>query len=67
VIPSDQATFDKMKALSERNIANGDWGDEVTVYGFPGEDVPMSPEEREAKRAVSQTLVKQGDTKLSKK
>lgn len=42
MIPSDQAGLDKSKELAERNIANGDWGDEVTP---PGGSEPITPEE----------------------
>jgi hypothetical protein len=37
MIPNDPNIIEKMKALAERNIANGDWGDEVTIFGLPGE------------------------------
>jgi len=50
MIPSDPNTIKKMEELAKRNIANGDWGDEVTIPGLPGETMPISPEEREAKK-----------------
>jgi hypothetical protein len=58
-IPSDPKAIEKLKALAERNIANGDWGNEITVPGFPGEVIPKSPAEREVERL--------GSTKLPKK
>ena len=62
MIPNDSDTLKKMQELSARNIANGDWGDEVT---FPGEVMPRSPEE--AKNAVSHILSEMGDQKLPKR
>jgi hypothetical protein len=59
MIPNNQDTLDEMKKLAERNITNGDWGDEVTVVGLPGETMPVSPAERMIK------LV--GNTKLPPK
>jgi hypothetical protein len=67
MIPTDPDNLKKMKELAERNIANGDWGDEITIYGLPGEIVPMSPEERESKNAVSDILSKRGNQKIPKK
>jgi hypothetical protein len=68
MIPGNQADIDKLKKLAERNIANGDWGDETTQLGVPGETViPQTPEERDAKRKVSDVLAKRGSKKVFKK
>lgn len=68
MIPNNQADIDKLKKLAERNIANGDWGDETTTLGLPGETViPMTPEERKAKGVASRVLSKGGSRKLPKK
>ena len=56
MISTDSKVLEQMKALAERNIANGDWGDEVTIYGLPGELVPMSPAERIIKLAGNKKL-----------
>jgi hypothetical protein len=64
MIPSNPKDFEKLRELAARNIANGDWGDETT---FPGETVPVSPEERNAKGAVSDILNKSGSQKLPKR
>ena len=56
MIPTDPKIIEKMKALAERNIANGDWGDEVTIPGLPGETMPISPEERIIKLAGNKKL-----------
>jgi hypothetical protein len=56
MISTDPKTLEKMKALAERNIANGDWGDEVTIFGLPGETMPISPEERIIKMAGNKKL-----------
>jgi hypothetical protein len=54
MIPSDPKEIEKLKKLAARNIANGDWGDEVNVPGLPGDTaVPVSPGERTAKQIVS--------------
>jgi hypothetical protein len=64
MIPNNPEAIKKLKELADRNIANGDWGDEITVPGLPGETViPMTPEERIAKRFV----VKHGGLRLPKK
>jgi hypothetical protein len=55
-IPSDPKDIEKLEALAARNIANGDWGDEVSIPGIPGGDMPMTPEKRESQRVVSQIL-----------
>jgi hypothetical protein len=68
VIPNNPEDIEKLKALAKRNDANGDWGDETTVLGVPGETVvPMTSDERAAKRKVSGILAKQGSKKLPKK
>jgi hypothetical protein len=68
VIPTKQEDIDKMKELAERNIANGDWGDETTTLGLPGETVvPQTPKERDAKRKVADVLAKRGSKRLPKK
>jgi hypothetical protein len=64
MIPSDPNTLKKLKELAARNIANGDWGNEIT---FPGEEIPLSPEERESKNTVSDILSKSGPRRLPKK
>lgn len=60
MIPSDPKQIEKLQALAERNIAKGDWGDEVTIPGVPGGDIPMTPKERGAKQTVSKILSKGG-------
>lgn len=57
MIPTDPETLKKLEALAERNIANGDWGDEVTL---PGETMPRVPEEHAAKAVVSRVLAHYG-------
>ena len=54
----------KLKELAARNIANGDWGDEIT---FPGETVPVAPAERAAKNTSSHILSNLGDQPLPKR
>lgn len=67
-IPTNPEDIKKLEKLAERNIANGDWGDETKVLGAPGETVvPMTPEEREAKQRVSGILSKRGGGRLPKK
>ena len=61
MIPSNPDALNKMKELAERNIANGDWGDETTIPGLPGGTTPMTPEERVAKNTVSRILSKNGN------
>jgi hypothetical protein len=63
-IPRDPNEIEKLKELAARNIANGDWGDEVT---FPGETVPLSPEERVAKKTASHILSNLGERRLPKR
>lgn len=58
-IVTDPKAIEKLQALAKRNIANGDWGDEITIPGLPGELIPKSPVEREIERL--------GRTKLPKK
>jgi hypothetical protein len=58
MIPTDPNTLDKMKELAERNMAKGDWGDEVTIPGLPEGTIPMSPGERNIKTTVSQIFSK---------
>lgn len=68
MIPSDPKEIEKLKALAERNIANGGWGDEVNIPGVPGEtSVPLSPGEDQGKAAVTQTLSKTGSKRLPRK
>lgn len=68
MIPNDPKAIKKLKELADRNIANGDWGDETKVPGLPGETVvPVTSEEREAKRTVSGILSKRGDLRFPKK
>lgn len=62
-ISTNPDDLNKMKALAERNIANGDWGDETI---FPGETVAITQEEREAKSKVAHILTKVGMRKLPK-
>lgn len=50
MIPGDPEALKKMQELADRNIANGDWGDEVTIQGL--DDGPLPPEEQEAKAAL---------------
>lgn len=64
MIPNNPDKIKKLEELAERNIANGDWGDEVT---FPGEDMPLSPEERNAKVTVSHILSKTGNRRFPKR
>lgn len=63
MIPSDPKEIDKLKALAERNIANGDWGDETTIPGIPGGETPRTPEEQAARSLVT----KDGARKLPRK
>jgi hypothetical protein len=58
MIPTDPDALKKMQELAERNIANGDWGDEITMPGLPGGTVPMPPEERTVKNTIAQILTK---------
>lgn len=67
MIPSDPDLLKKMQELAERNIANGDWGEEGTIPGFPGGTEPMTPDERAAKGTVSRILSKLGRRKAPKK
>lgn len=67
MIPGDEESIAKLKALAERNIANGDWGDEITIPGIPGGETPMTPEERESKGLVSRIISKRGGSQLPKK
>lgn len=60
MIPTDPETIKKMEELANRNIANGDWGDEVTL---PGETMPRSPEER----TIAQVLSEKGGRRLRKR
>lgn len=60
MIPSDEETLKKMQELADRNIARGDWGDEVRM---PLEDRPMTP----AERSGTSVLKKIGRLKLPKK
>lgn len=67
MIPSNPDEIERLKELAARNIANGDWGDEVNIPGLPGEtSVPITPEERTAKDTVSQLLAKAGKQRISK-
>lgn len=67
MIPSTPEGLKKARELAERNIANGDWGEETTVPGLPGGMTPMTPDERVAKATVSRTLSKHGNRPLPKK
>lgn len=62
MIPGDPEAIKKLKELAERNIANGDWGEEISIPGL-GETVPITQEERETKGI----LAKRGATPLPKK
>lgn len=64
MIPSDPKELDRMRELAARNIANGDWGDEVTL---PGEATPRSPEELERESVVSDVLSKTGGQRPPRK
>lgn len=66
MIPSTPEGLKKMQELAERNIANGDWGEETTIPGIPGGTTPMTPEERASKSTVSNLLDKLGDRKVPK-
>ena len=66
-IPSDPKDIKKLEALAERNIANGDWGDEVSIPGIPGGEMPMTPEKREPQRVISQILSGHKGRRLPKK
>lgn len=67
-IPSDPREIEKLKELADRNIANGDWGDEVNIPGLPGEtSVPITPEEHEVRGTVSEILAKMGAQRLPKR
>lgn len=67
-IPTNPDDIEKLQALAERNVANGDWGDETKVLGVPGETVvPMTPDERKVKRTVSGILSEHGGLRLPKK
>jgi hypothetical protein len=67
MIPSNPDEFKKMRELAARNIAKGDWGDEITLAGLPDETKPFSPEEHEARSTVFNILVKRGGLKLPKR
>jgi len=67
VIPTDPNDIKTLEALADRNIANGDWGDEVTIYGLPGETLPMTLAERGAKGTISHILSKMGGQRLPKR
>lgn len=60
MIPNDQKTIDELRKLAARNIAKGDWGDEVSA---PNEVVPTSP----AETAVTKTISKTGGRRLPKR
>jgi hypothetical protein len=62
-IPTDPKEIEKLKELADRNIANGDWGDEVTM---PWETTPVTPEERQGKGTVSKILSKAGGRRVPK-
>jgi hypothetical protein len=64
MIPTDPKEIEKLQAMADRNIANGDWGDEVTAPGLLGTTtVPLSPNEL----AAQVTLSKTGDRKVPKR
>lgn len=64
MIPSDPEAIKKMEELAARNIANGDWGDEVVL---PGAQVATSPAEQDSAFAVSNILGNRGRLKLPRK
>lgn len=64
MIPSDPKELERMRELAARNIANGDWGDEVTL---PGEATPRSPEELKDDNVVSDVLSKVGSRRPPRK
>lgn len=67
-IPTNPDDIKKLQALAERNIANGDWGNETKVPGVPGETVvPMTSDERQTKHTVLGILSKHGGLRLPKK
>lgn len=59
MIPNDPNTLKKMKDLADRNIARGDWGDEVLV---PWDPEPKTPEDRQAESLLNRV----GSTKIKK-
>lgn len=64
MIPSDPKEIEQLRALAERNIANGDWGDEDAIPGLSGTTtVPLSPNELATKSTISKT----GSRKLPKR
>lgn len=67
MIPSDPKLIEKMKELAARNDANGDWGDEVTIIGIPGGEIPMTPEERTGQVAVTNIVAESGDQRIPKR
>jgi hypothetical protein len=66
MIPSDPNEIEKLKELADRNIANGDWGDEITAPGLSGDTVPQLPEDQKVKRTISHILSRRGGLRLPK-
>lgn len=63
MIPSDPEQIKSLKELADRNIANGDWGDEISP---PGEVMPIPPEGWRTRGVVSRIL-SNGRVRLPKK
>lgn len=66
MIPNNPKDIEKLKELAARNIANGDWGDEITIPGISGETVPRSPDDRKTKNTISHILSSRGGLRLPK-
>lgn len=64
MISTNPDTLKQLKELANRNIASGDWGDEVS---FPGEEVPLTLEERRTKNVVKHILSQRGSLRLLKR
>jgi hypothetical protein len=64
MIRTDPDSLKQLKELADRNIANGDWGDEVS---FPGDEVPLTLEERKTKSVVKHILSYRGGLRLPKR
>lgn len=67
MIPSDPKTIEQLKELADRNIANGDWGDESNFPGMPDQEIPVAPKELDQKLTVGAALIKARDKKLPRK
>lgn len=59
MIPAGRKGIDKMKALAERNIARGDWGEEV---GLPWDPMPRTSDDRQAEELLDRV----GSIKIEK-